>query len=47
MELIHLMRSSHPPFQVGVPGIGTVNHLASVLFAHRLMPTVPEFFGDG
>src|SRR5499427_10354650 len=28
LELIHLMRSSHPPFQVGVPGIGTVNHLA-------------------
>src|SRR5262249_21509873 len=35
MELIHLMRSSHPPFQVGVPGIGTVNHLASLLFAHH------------
>jgi tripartite-type tricarboxylate transporter receptor subunit TctC len=34
-ELIALMRGSHPAFQVGVPGIGTVNHLASVLFAQQ------------
>src|ERR1700730_11605626 len=34
-DLIALMKNSNPPFQVGVPGIGTVNHLASVLFAHQ------------
>jgi tripartite-type tricarboxylate transporter receptor subunit TctC len=34
-ELIAMMKSADPPFQVGVPGIGTVNHLASVLFAHQ------------
>jgi tripartite-type tricarboxylate transporter receptor subunit TctC len=34
-ELIDLMRRSNPPFQVGVPGISTVNHLASVLFAQQ------------
>ena len=27
-ELIALMKSSNPPFQVGTPGISTVNHLA-------------------
>jgi tripartite-type tricarboxylate transporter receptor subunit TctC len=42
MELIHLMRSSHPPFQVGVPGIGTVNHLASVLFAQQAAVVVQQ-----
>src|SRR6202045_651843 len=31
IDLIGVMRNSNPPFQVGVPGIGTVNHLASVL----------------
>src|SRR5258707_7771326 len=34
-DLIALMRSAQPPLQVGVPGIGTVNHLASVLFAQQ------------
>jgi tripartite-type tricarboxylate transporter receptor subunit TctC len=34
-DLIGMMRNSNPPFQVGVPGIGTVNHLASVLFAQQ------------
>ena len=34
-ELIAMMKRGDPPFQVGVPGIGTVNHLASVLFAHQ------------
>src|SRR3981189_1703761 len=33
--LIDVMRHANPPFQVGVPGIGTVNHLASVLFAQQ------------
>ena len=34
-ELIALMRSSPDPFQVGTPGISTVNHLAAVLFAQQ------------
>ena len=34
-ELIAMMKRADPPFQVGVPGIGTVNHLASVLFAQQ------------
>src|SRR5271170_4362135 len=34
-ELIALMKSSKEPFQVGTPGIGTVNYLASVLFAQQ------------
>jgi tripartite-type tricarboxylate transporter receptor subunit TctC len=32
-ELIALMKSSPEPYQVGQPGTGTVNHLASELFA--------------
>jgi tripartite-type tricarboxylate transporter receptor subunit TctC len=34
-DLIAMMKSSHPAFQVGTPGIGTVNHLAAVLFAQQ------------
>jgi tripartite-type tricarboxylate transporter receptor subunit TctC len=34
-ELIATMKQSPEPFQVGTPGIGTVNHLASVLFAQQ------------
>ena len=34
-ELIALMKSSTEPFQVGTPGISTVNHLAAVLFAQQ------------
>jgi len=34
-ELIALMKSSREPFQVGTPGVSTVNHLAAVLFAHQ------------
>jgi tripartite-type tricarboxylate transporter receptor subunit TctC len=34
-ELIALMKSSKDPYQVGTPGLGTVNHLASVLFAQQ------------
>src|SRR5262249_26824220 len=34
-DLIALMRRATPPLQVGVPGIGTVNHLAAVLFAQQ------------
>jgi tripartite-type tricarboxylate transporter receptor subunit TctC len=32
-DLIALMKKSAEPYQVGEPGIGTVNHLASELFA--------------
>jgi tripartite-type tricarboxylate transporter receptor subunit TctC len=34
-ELIAMMKSANPPLQVGVPGMGTVNHLAGVLFAQQ------------
>ena len=34
-ELIALMKSSPEPFQVGTPGISTVNHLSAVLFAQQ------------
>ena len=34
-ELIALMKGSQEPYQVGTPGIGTVNYLASVLFAQQ------------
>jgi tripartite-type tricarboxylate transporter receptor subunit TctC len=35
-ELIALMKSAKEPYQVGTPGIGTVNYLASVLFAQQV-----------
>jgi tripartite-type tricarboxylate transporter receptor subunit TctC len=34
-DLIVVMKAADQPFQVGVPGIGVVNHLASVLFAQQ------------
>ena len=34
-DLIEMMKRANPAFQVGTPGIGTVNHLASVLFAQQ------------
>jgi tripartite-type tricarboxylate transporter receptor subunit TctC len=34
-ELIALMKASKEPYQVGTPGLGTVNYLASVLFAQQ------------
>ena len=34
-DLIAMMKAASPAFQVGTPGIGTVNHLASVLFAQQ------------
>src|SRR5678815_690312 len=30
-----MMKTASPAFQVGTPGIGTVNYLASVLFAQQ------------
>ncbi len=34
-DLIAMMKASKEPFQVGTPGTGTVNYLASVLFAQQ------------
>ena len=34
-ELIALIKSTSEPFQVGTPGISTVNHLAAVMFAQQ------------
>jgi tripartite-type tricarboxylate transporter receptor subunit TctC len=34
-ELITMMKTAKEPFQVGTPGIGTVNYLASILFARQ------------
>ena len=34
-ELIAMMKASKEPYQVGTPGTGTVNYLASVLFARQ------------
>jgi tripartite-type tricarboxylate transporter receptor subunit TctC len=34
-DLIAMMKRANPPFQVGTPGIGTVNYLAAVLFAQQ------------
>ncbi len=34
-ELIAMMKSAKQPMQVGTPGLGTVNHLASILFAQQ------------
>jgi tripartite-type tricarboxylate transporter receptor subunit TctC len=34
-DLIEMMKRANPTFQVGTPGIGTVNYLASVLFAQQ------------
>jgi tripartite-type tricarboxylate transporter receptor subunit TctC len=34
-DLIAMMKRASPAFQVGTPGVGTVNHLASVLFAQQ------------
>jgi tripartite-type tricarboxylate transporter receptor subunit TctC len=34
-ELIAMMKAAKDPFQIGTPGIGTVNYLASILFAQQ------------
>jgi tripartite-type tricarboxylate transporter receptor subunit TctC len=34
-ELIAAMKASKEPFQVGIPGVGTVNHLAAVLLGEQ------------
>ena len=42
-ELIAQMKSAKEPYQVGTPGIGTVNYLASVLFAQQAGVKVEQF----
>jgi tripartite-type tricarboxylate transporter receptor subunit TctC len=39
-DLIATMKNSPEPFQVGTPGIGTVNYLAAVLFAQQAQTKV-------
>ena len=46
-ELIELMKSSKEPFQVGTPGISTVNHLAAVLFAQQAGVNLQYIFYKG
>lgn len=41
-ELIAVMKKSKKPFQVGIPGYGTVDHLASVLFAQQAGVTIEQ-----
>jgi tripartite-type tricarboxylate transporter receptor subunit TctC len=41
-DLIALMKAADQPFQIGVPGVGTVNHLASVLFAQQANVNVQQ-----
>jgi tripartite-type tricarboxylate transporter receptor subunit TctC len=46
-ELIALMKSSTEPYQVGTPGAGTVNYLASVLFAQQAGVKVEQIIEKG
>jgi tripartite-type tricarboxylate transporter receptor subunit TctC len=34
-EMIAAVKASNQPLQVGIPSVGSVNHLAAVLFAHQ------------
>jgi tripartite-type tricarboxylate transporter receptor subunit TctC len=46
-ELISLMKSSKDPFQVATPGAGSVNYLASVLFAQQAGVKVEQIIEKG
>ena len=46
-ELIALMKASKQPFQVATPGAGTVNYLASVLFAQQAGVEVQQIIEKG
>ena len=46
-ELIAMMKSAKEPFQVGTPGAGTVNYLASVLFAQQAGVKVQQIVEKG
>jgi tripartite-type tricarboxylate transporter receptor subunit TctC len=46
-ELIALMKAAKEPYQVGTPGAGTVNFLASILFAQQAGVTVQQIVEKG
>jgi tripartite-type tricarboxylate transporter receptor subunit TctC len=46
-ELIALMKASKEPYQVATPGAGTVNYLASVLFAQQAGVKVQQIIEKG
>jgi len=46
-ELIGLMKSSKEPYQVATPGSGTVNYLASILFAQQAGVNVEQIIEKG
>ena len=46
-ELIALMKNSKEPFQVATPGAGTVNFLASILFAEQAGVNVEQIIEKG
>jgi tripartite-type tricarboxylate transporter receptor subunit TctC len=46
-ELIALMKSSKEPYQVATPGAGTVNYLASILFAEQAGVKVEQIIEKG
>jgi tripartite-type tricarboxylate transporter receptor subunit TctC len=46
-ELIALMKASKEPYQVATPGAGTVNYLASVLFAQQAGVQVQQIIEKG
>ena len=46
-ELIGLMKSAKEPYQVATPGAGTVNYLASVLFAQQAGVKVEQIIEKG
>ncbi len=46
-ELIALMKASKQPYQVATPGAGTVNYLASVLFAQQARVEVQQIIEKG
>jgi tripartite-type tricarboxylate transporter receptor subunit TctC len=46
-ELIALMKSSKDPYQVATPGAGTVNYLASILFAQQADVKVEQIIEKG
>jgi len=46
-ELIALMKAAKEPFQVATPGAGTVNYLASVLFAQQAGVQVQQIIEKG
>ncbi len=46
-ELIALMKASKQPYQVATPGAGTVNYLASILFAQQAGVEVQQIIEKG